>query len=135
MDKLDWKILQLLDWNGREPVNKIAKAARSNKDVVAYRIKRLEENGIIKRYFPVLDMCKLGYFTSRLYFDLEEMDDVKEKEFIEFLDKEMNSGLIFRMDYPYRYGIVLWAKSVYEIVSLSNHFAFNCLDSVSKNQG
>ena len=83
MDKLDWKILQLLDWNGREPVNKIAKAARSNKDVVAYRIKRLEENGIIKRYFSVLDMCKLGYFTSRLYFDLEEMDDVKEKEFIE----------------------------------------------------
>ena len=34
MDKLDWKILRVLDWNGREPINKIAKQVKSNKDVV-----------------------------------------------------------------------------------------------------
>lgn len=115
MDKLDRKILKVLDWNGREPVNKIAKAVRSNKDVVAYRMKKLEEKGIIVRYYPVFNMYKLGYNTSRLYFDLEEIDEVKEKEFLEFLDKEMNAGLIFRMDYPYRYGIFLWVRSVYEV--------------------
>lgn len=115
MNKLDWKILELLDWEGREPINKIAKAVRSNKDVVAYRIKKLEEKGIIIRYFPVIDMHKLGYHTSRLYFDLEEMDENEEKEFVEFLDKELNSGQIFRMDYPYRYGNFLWTKSIYEI--------------------
>ena len=115
MDKLDWKILHVLDWNGRMPINKIAKIVKSNKDVVAYRIKRLEEKKIIVRYFPVLDMYKLGYHTSRLYFDLEEMNEEKEKEFLDFLDKDMNAGLIFRMDYPYRYGIFLWTKSIYEV--------------------
>jgi len=115
MDKLDWKILQELDWNGRKPVNKIAKIVKSNKDVVAYRIKRLEEKGIIVRYFPILDMSKMGYYTSKLYFDLEEIDEDEEKEFVEFLDKEINAGLIFRMDYPYRYGIVLWVKSIYDV--------------------
>lgn len=115
IDKLDYKVLQILDWQGREPVNKIAKAVRSNKDVVAYRIKKLEEKGIVVRYYPVLDMYKLGYSTSRLYFDLEELSEEKEKEFLEFLDKEMNAGLIFRMDYPYRYGIFLWVKSIYDI--------------------
>lgn len=115
MDKLDWKILESLDWNGRMPINVIAKRVRSNKDVVLYRIKKLEQQGIIARYFPVLDMGKLGYYTSRLYFDLEEIGEMQEQEFIRFLDKEINAGLIFRMDYPYRYGVVVWTKSLYEI--------------------
>ena len=115
MDKLDRKILEVLDWNGRMPVSRIAKAVRSNKDVVAYRMKNLEESGTIVRYFPILDMNKLGYYTSRLYFDLEEIDEGAEKDFIGFLDKDINAGLIFRMDYPYRYGIVLWTKSPYEV--------------------
>jgi len=113
MDKLDWKILEILDTRARTPLNQIAKLVRSNKDVVSYRISRLEEQGIIKRYFPVFDMSRLGYHTIRLYFDLEEMDTAIEKELIAFLDKEINAGLIFRMDYPYRYGIFLWTKSIY----------------------
>lgn len=115
LDKLDWKILKVLDWDGRAPINKIAKAVQSNKDVVAYRIKKLEEKGIIVRYYPIVDMHKLGYHTIRFYFDLEEIDEKQEKEFISFLDNEMNAGLIFRMDYPYRYGIFLWVKSMYDI--------------------
>ena len=115
MDKLDWKILRILDWDGREPANKIAKAVNSNKDVVAYRIKKLEEKGIIVRYYPILNMYKLGYNTSRLYFDLEEMGEEQEKAFLKFLDETINAGLIFRMDYPYRYGIFLWTESIFEV--------------------
>ena len=115
MDKLDYNILQILDWDGRAPMNRIAKLVRSNKDVVAYRIKRLEEKRIIAGYYPVLDMHKLGYHTSRLYFDLEEISKEKEQEFLTFLDKGINAGLIFRMDYPYRYGIFLWVKSIYDV--------------------
>lgn len=115
MDKLDWKILQVLDFEGRIPISTLAKRVRSNKDVVFYRLRKLEEQGIIVRYFPVLDMNKLGYYTSRLYFDLEEMNEALEKQFIWFLDNEIKAGLIFRMDYPYRYGMVIWTKSIYDI--------------------
>ncbi len=115
MDKLDQKILQVLDFNGRMPASHIAKLVRSNKEVVLYRINKLEEQGIILRYFPVLDMSKLGYYTSRLYFDLEEMSQDEEKIFIEFLDREIHAGLIFRMDYPYRYGVVVWTKSIFDL--------------------
>ena len=118
MDKLDWKILKVLDWNARSALNKIAKEVHSNKDVVAYRIKRLEERGIIISYYPVLDMYKLGYHTIRLYFDLEEIGEEQEKAFVAFLDKEIHAGLIFRMDYPYRYGIFVWVNSIYEIENI-----------------
>lgn len=115
MDKLDTKILSVLDWHGRMPIKQIAKRVRSNKDVVAYRMRKLEAEGIIARYYPILDMHKLGYQTSRLYFDIEEIDEDAEQRFVRFLDKEIRAGLIFRMDYPYRYGIVLWTLSLYEI--------------------
>jgi Lrp/AsnC family transcriptional regulator, leucine-responsive regulatory protein len=125
MDKLDQKILQVLDWDGRTPVTRIAKRVRSNKDVVAYRMRRLEESGVIKRYYPVLDMGKLGYFTSRILLELEEMPREREEELIRFLDKEIGAGLIFRMDYPWRWGIFLWTKSIYEaekvIVRIKRH--------------
>ncbi|MBI4235504.1 Lrp/AsnC family transcriptional regulator [Candidatus Peregrinibacteria bacterium] len=47
LDKLDWNILALLDWQGRMPIQQIAKQVKSNKDVVGYRIKHLEKNEII----------------------------------------------------------------------------------------
>ncbi|PIN80525.1 hypothetical protein COV16_00715 [Candidatus Woesearchaeota archaeon CG10_big_fil_rev_8_21_14_0_10_34_8] len=116
MDKLDLKILQSLDWHGRMPINRIAKIVHSNKDVVAYRVNKLEKQEIITNYYPVIDMHKLGYHTSRLYFDLEELDDDETKDFIDFIDKKINAGLIFWHDYlPYTCGIFLWNKSVYEV--------------------
>lgn len=115
MDKLDWKILELLDWHGRIPMNKLAQRVGSNKDVVAYRVKKLEQENVIIRYYPLLNMQKLGYHTSRIMFDLEELHPENEKDFVVFLDKEINAGLIFRMDYPYRYGILLWTKSIYDV--------------------
>jgi DNA-binding Lrp family transcriptional regulator len=118
MDKLDLKILRILDWRGREQINHIAKIVHSNKDVVAYRVKKLEEKRIINRYFPILDMSKLGYYTSRLYLDLEEIAPVQEQELISFLDNDIHAGLIFRMDYPYRYGIVIWTKTIYDVENI-----------------
>ena len=115
MDKLDFKILQILDWHGRQPLTTIAKSVGSSKDVVSYRIRKLEQDHVIVRYFPLIDMSRLGYITSRLYFDLEEMSQEEENGFLHFLDKTIKAGLIFRMDYPYRYGIFLWTSSVYDI--------------------
>ncbi|MBT4604183.1 winged helix-turn-helix transcriptional regulator [archaeon] len=120
LDKLDLKILKILDWNARMPNSKVAKKVGSSKDVVAYRIKRLEETGIIKSYFPVLDMYKLGFHTSRIYFDLEELSFEKEKEFVSFLDKEIHAGVIFKMDHFYHYGIFVWTKSIYDIEEILN---------------
>ncbi|MBI2665185.1 Lrp/AsnC family transcriptional regulator [Candidatus Woesearchaeota archaeon] len=115
MDKLDWKILSVLDQNGRMPASKIARLVGSSKEVVSYRMKRLEKEIMITRYYPIIDLHKLGYHTTRLYFDLEEIDTLFEEQFLHFLDKDINAGLIFRMDYPYRYGILLWVKSIYEL--------------------
>ena len=91
MDELDFKILEVLDWNGREKVKSIAEGVNSSKDVVAYRMRKIEEGGVINRYYPIIDLYKLGYNLSRFYFDLEEMDEEEEREFVNFLDRNMIS--------------------------------------------
>ncbi len=113
-DALDRRILQILDWKARTPVTKIAKLVRSNKDVVAYRIRKLEEEGIITRYYPVLNLSRLGYYANRLNIETEELTAMQEEELVKFLDK-IGSGLIYRMDNPFKYGIFIWTKSVYDM--------------------
>ena len=50
IDALDKKILYLLDLNSREKESEIAQQLKVGKQVVAYRLRRLIENGIIKQF-------------------------------------------------------------------------------------
>ena len=68
LDNKDLHLLSVLDWNARMPITQIAKRVQLNKDVVRYRIKNLEEQGIIKGYYSLIDLNKLGYITFRGYF-------------------------------------------------------------------
>ena len=67
IDVKDRKILYQLDLNCRQSLNEIAKKVGLSKQVVAYRIKRLEETGVVRGYITTMDMTKLGFYTWRIY--------------------------------------------------------------------
>ena len=115
IDSKDKQILGLLDRNARIPINEIAKRTRLNKDVVRYRIKKLEQEKVIEGYHTVVDAHKLGFLTIRIYFDLININSTIEKNFIHFLDKEFKASQIFRIDGIYSLGIITWEKSIYEL--------------------
>jgi Lrp/AsnC family leucine-responsive transcriptional regulator len=115
LDELDKKILAILDWEARLPATQIARRVRSNKDVVASRIKKLEARGVIKQYYAVLNLMKLGYHSHGINFDTVELTPEREAAFVAFLDKEIRAGLIYRMDAPFKYGIIVWTKDMYSL--------------------
>ncbi len=88
LDTKDYKILYELDLNSRQPINRLAKKIRLNKDTVLYRIKRLEEENIILRYQAYINHGKLGYISARLNIKLQNTTPEKEKEIIEFVKKQ-----------------------------------------------
>ena len=55
MDKLDYKILNILKENGRETASDISKAIHLSVSAVLDRIKKMEESGIIKGYTVRVD--------------------------------------------------------------------------------
>lgn len=61
MDKLDWNIILSLNTNGRKSFRHIAKDLKVSLSTISNRVKRLEKEGIIERYIPVINKEKIGY--------------------------------------------------------------------------
>lgn len=89
-DEKDNLILFELLQDCRQPISKIAKAVKLPQQTVSYRIKKLEDSKIIKKYTANINYPKLGYSRHSLYLDvkgvsaeqvdryLKEITDIKE---------------------------------------------------------
>ena len=90
MDSTDYKILKILQKNGRETASNISKEIHMSVSAVTERIKRLENDGVIKAYTIVVDERRVGFAMTILmevrlenprYFDdftkaVEGMDEI-----------------------------------------------------------
>jgi len=85
MDKTDWKILYELDKNSRQPLTQLAKKVRLNRNTVEYRINQLVEQGIIKQFVTLFNPLAFNNQLYKLYLQLQNIDEIKEKEIIAYL--------------------------------------------------
>jgi DNA-binding Lrp family transcriptional regulator len=88
LDLKDRKILYELDINSRQSFNELSKKVGLSKDSVIYRIKKLQDSGIIKHFHTVIDVGKLGFISFRLYLKLQNSTPQKEAEIIKFLKSQ-----------------------------------------------
>lgn len=85
LDKKTRSILYELDTNSRQSNAQIAKAVGVSKDVVNYRIKQLESNGVIQYYAAIIDTSKLGYMNIRIILSLTNLNPKGRNALINFL--------------------------------------------------
>ncbi|MBI5148684.1 Lrp/AsnC family transcriptional regulator [Candidatus Pacearchaeota archaeon] len=117
MNKLelkDWKILKELDDNARRSNSDIAKRVRLNKNTVSYKIRRLEEEGVVNGYYPVIDNSKLGYFSFRVYLKFFNLKAEQEEAMVKWLKDNNKVGVISKIESIYDLGFMIWVKSIYE---------------------
>ena len=80
IDIKDKEILYQLDLNSRQSFSQLGKKVGIHKDVASYRVKRLQEWGIIKNFYTCIDTSKLGYIRFRFYLCYEcSTKDLKKK--------------------------------------------------------
>ncbi len=112
MNTTDLKILYELDLNCRQTNSQIAKKLKVSKDVVNYRIKKLDEEGIVEGYSTIIDLSKLGYFTFRVYLKFQDTSKEIETEIINFLKEQKEvwwiGKLVGRVDFVFTF----WTKSL-----------------------
>ena len=65
-DKLDWKILEILQQNARLSFAQIGREVGLSPSAVAERIQRLEETQVITGYTTQVDPSKLGWSLSAI---------------------------------------------------------------------
>ena len=64
IDLKDRKILYQLDLDSRQSLTQIGKNVGLNKDIVSYRIKKLQDEGVIKSFWTLIDAYKLSSLDS-----------------------------------------------------------------------
>lgn len=84
-DKKTRSILYELDTNSRQSNSQIAKAVAVSKDVVNYRIQKLEKEGVIQYYTAIIDSRRLGYVSTRIILSLMNASSEKQKDLIDYL--------------------------------------------------
>ena len=83
LDRKDREILYQLDLDARQLNSRIAKKVRLSKEVVGYRISRMEREGIIQGYYALVDITKLGYLNGRVFIKLKGASPADERAMVE----------------------------------------------------
>lgn len=122
LDLKDKKIIYELDKDSRQSLNKLAKKVRLSKDVVNYRIKKLENEDYILGYQTLIDFTKIGYMAIRFYINLIGASPKKEKEIIDYLVKNKKVFLVSETEGYTNISLGILVKDVYEIKEFQKDF-------------
>ena len=87
LDLLDRKILVELDKDSRQPITILSKKLHKARNVIEYRMKKLQDEGRIKNFVTLLDAGKFGVMIWNIYLEFQETTPAIEKRMIEFLKK------------------------------------------------
>ena len=82
IDEFDRQIIAALQEDGRMPVVSIAERAALSATPVSRRLRRLEEEGVIRGYAPILDARKLGFeLDAYVLINLQAHSDENIRQF------------------------------------------------------
>jgi len=114
MDEKDKLILFELLQDCRQPLVKIAKVVKLPQQTVNYRIKKLENEGIIKKYTINLNYAKLGYSRHSLYLDLKGIDSAEVDHYLKLITdiKEVSCCYMLRDVSEWKLYVSIWTKTI-----------------------
>ncbi len=143
IDKTDLKILEILSLNSRIEYSELSKKLNLTANAIKYRIKNLEESGIISYYTISVDIKKLGYSWYNMQIKLI----AGEKEVEEFLRKDKKTiyhyhyignenwdidiGIIVQNSEELREFIIKFKEKFPEFVKI--HDVYIVLDTLKEN--
>jgi Lrp/AsnC family leucine-responsive transcriptional regulator len=98
LDEEDRLILNELIKNSRAKVIDISEKTKLSVDIVSYRIKKMEKQGIIRGYKCLWNVSKLGFTTCKAFVFFKNITEEKKKEFIDYcknIDSTINIVITF----------------------------------------
>jgi len=111
LDSKDKKIIKQLQLNARLSISEIARKTGIPRDVVKYRIKRLEQEKVIRFYHAFLNPSKLGVpMYTYVLFSLTNFDPETEKKFISFLTSHKKIIYVAKLSGNWDMGIGVCSK-------------------------
>ena len=124
------KILYQLDLNCRQSDKAIGRKVGLSKEVVRYRILKLQREGVIKRFYPIIDYIRLGYLPVRNFLKFRGVSPEKEAEIINYLKRENNT--IRKVQGGWDLNTTLRVKNIYEYKDFFDRFLLRYSHHIEK---
>jgi len=114
LDYKDKRLLYELDFHARDPLSRLAKRTGLSKQGVEYKINSLIKKGVIKGFYPVINVPKLGYKYCRLLLTLQNATEKDKDSLTGYFRAHKKVFWLFDMQGAYDLLIVIWAKDISE---------------------
>jgi DNA-binding Lrp family transcriptional regulator len=116
MDNKDRKILYEISENANESKNVLAKRIRISREVLDYRIKKLEKEGIITGYQGRINLANFSYGGYIALIQTQNLSETKEKEVISKIKKNSLTQYIGKISGEYDFIIGFASKEIQNLV-------------------
>ncbi|MDP2749296.1 MAG: winged helix-turn-helix transcriptional regulator [Nanoarchaeota archaeon] len=134
LDLKDKKLLFEMDFNARAPFSKLAKKIHVSKQGAEYKVNNLIKKGVIKGFYPVVNVPKLGYIYCRLSVTLQKVTKEKNQEIINYLINHDKVFWLFQIQGAYDLFFVIWAKSITEFKNFIEEFESEFGDNIKRKE-
>jgi len=143
LDLKDRKILYELDIDSRQSFSQLGKKVGLHKDVVAYRVKKLQEKGIIKNFYTEVNGYKLGYSKAKFYLTYQNITPEIKQEIIDNLVKSSYTDIVHSLEGQYDLVVIsevenipkfynIWKNAINQYRDYFSNQIF-CVESMSIN--
>ncbi|MBN2052249.1 Lrp/AsnC family transcriptional regulator [Candidatus Woesearchaeota archaeon] len=128
LDLLDTKILFALDLNSSISYSKLAKKLKTSKEVINYRINRLNKKKYIAQFYTIINPNKFGFVAFKLYLNFQDMDKKTHDKMIAFLKENKMVFWVASSTGTLEMMIGIWARNHHEfnknfLVKFMNKFS------------
>lgn len=129
MDKIEAKLLETLQQDGRIPNVQLAEAVGLSESPTFRRVKMLEESGMIRAYVALLDQRKLGLqVTAYVSVRMEKQPDRGRNDFYQCVDSEPHIIECHAMSGGFDFLMKVVARDM-------DHFAELCMQEILNYPG
>ncbi|MFH1447454.1 MAG: winged helix-turn-helix transcriptional regulator [Candidatus Micrarchaeota archaeon] len=114
LSKRDSKLLFELDLDSRQSNLSLARKLRISKNTVASKLERFQREGLIRDFYTVIDVGKLGYRGIRVYIKLRRCPPKKREEVVKYLVHSPITWWVGNIEKEFDIGFVVWIKELWE---------------------
>lgn len=132
IDAKDKKLLVELDMDARASNAQLARRVGLSKQGVEYKLQRLSEKGVISGYYPVIDMCKLGYIYGRILITLQNLTKQEDMALRKELIADEQFFWIFSVQGQFDIVLITWSKSVTDLYNTVQELQFKYGKNIAK---
>ena len=120
IDLKDRKILYELDLDARQSLTQIGKKVGLKKDVISYRIKRMQDEGVIENFWTAINTFKLGYQVYRIYINFQYVSSQIKEKIVQHFINYRNVWAVISLKAEIDFDVVIWVKDIYEFYQFWN---------------